>query len=108
MKIELISKDEHSLIEKIYKNFPILTFQNKGFEYINKSKFNEREKEAFDAVTKILKKSVEAFVEFSNFQTTKEGKIRIRLQYHWDKTFIGVGYILLDELLNGFNETEIQ
>ena len=110
MRIELITKEQHSKLKSIFEKFPVLTLQNVGYEYIGRSKFTKEEKEAFEVVTEILRKAVKGFSEFSNFRLTPKGEIQIRLQYNysWDGgyPFIGVGYILLDELLNGFNEQE--
>ena len=110
MRIELITKEQHSKLKSIFEKFPVLTLQNVGYEYIG-SEFTKEEKEAFEVVTEILRKAVKGFSEFSNFRLTPKGEIQIRLQYNysWDNKglpFIGVGYILLDELLNGFNKIE--
>jgi len=44
MTIELITPEEHKTLKDIFNNYPKLTFQNNGFEYINKSEFTEEEK----------------------------------------------------------------
>lgn len=107
MKINLITPEEHDQLLNIYKSFPALTLQNKGYECINKSKLTFEEKEALNTVSSILNNSVYGFSEFSNFKLDKDGNVVVRLQYNWNYDsdilpFIGVGYILLDELLNGF------
>lgn len=100
MTIKLISKEQYDLIRKIQKKFPVLTFQNKGYEYI-RTPFNNEEQEAFDKVSEILKNHIKGFSKFNNFR--KKGKIiELRFQYRWDESFTGVGYIKLFELLNGF------
>ena len=101
MKIKLISQEQFETIQNIQKEFSILTFNNKGYEYINKSKFTEQDKEAYDKVFNILKDHVVGFTNFDNFRL-KDNKIEIRLHYYYDSSFIGVGYILLEELLYGF------
>lgn len=110
MRIELITKEQHSILKSIFEKFPALTLQNVGYQYIDRSKFTAEEEEADKVVTEILSKSVKGFVEFSNFRINRNNEIKIRLQYDysWDVNYpyIGVGYILLDELLNGFNEQE--
>lgn len=110
MKINLITQKEYNKLIRLYKDYPALTFQNNGYQYIDKSKFNEEENQAFAEVTEILKNSVFGFSEFSNFRQSKDGKPQIRLQYNYSHDesgyFIGVGYVLIDELLNGFKETE--
>lgn len=113
MKINLISIEEHAELLDIFNNYPALTLQNNGYEYIRKSELSEEDKNKLDRVSEILRKAVVGFSEFSNFRRHKKsGKVEIRLQYDWtahDRSlgipFTGAGYILLDELLNGF-ETE--
>lgn len=107
MKIQLLSNEEYEFILNTQKLNPIFTFQNKGYEYIDKSKFTVDEVELFNKITEILKKSIVGFSEFNNFCHNKSGELLLRFQYNYgaeDNTtpFTGVGYILLDELLNGF------
>ena len=109
MKIELITPEEHETILNIYKSFPVLTLENKGYEGINRSNLTEAEKEADKKINEILKNHIICFSRFQNFKTNnKENNLTIRFQYNWNYepksglTFIGVGYIKLDELLNGF------
>lgn len=109
MKIQLILKDDYDTILEIQKKYPVFTFQNVGYQYIDKSKFNEEEKEMFEYISDILRQHVVGFSEFNNFCHDKDGNIRIRLHYNYgaeDNTrpFTGVGYLLLDELLNGFDK----
>lgn len=106
MKIELISEEEFNTIEKIYNDYPALTLNNKGYEHIDKSKFSEDEKCAFNMVAEILNHHIFGFHEFSNFRNC-EGEIQIRFQYNYNYDndhipFTGVGYIFLSELKNGF------
>ena len=108
MKIELITKQQYSVIMEIQKSNKKLTFENVGYDYVDKSKFEESDKEAFDKITAILKEHITGFSEFNNFCTTKNGEISIRMQYNYGAEdnsmyFNGVGYILVKELLNGFN-----
>jgi len=110
MTIELISQIEFDTLLKIYETHPILTFQNVGYQYIDKSKFTESDKEAFNDVEKILRASILGFNEFNNFKLTKNGEIGLRVQYDYSaddegnsRPFTGVGYIKLNELKNGFN-----
>jgi hypothetical protein len=113
MKINLITQKEFEDIKNIYEKFPRLTLQNKGYEGINRAKLNEDEKNADKNVNEILKKSIIDFSSFQNFRLTKDNQIQIRMQYDYtahDRSagipFTGVGYILLDELLNGFKVME--
>lgn len=114
---EVITQQEYEVLLNIQKTNTILTFQNYGFEYINKNKFDQSDKIAFDIVTSILKKTIAGFSEFNNFLLNKNKEIRIRFQYDWSYDlnenneiiqkgvpYTGVGYLFLDELLNGFRE----
>ena len=111
MKSNLISNDNHSKLLEIYKNYPNLSLQNKGYEGIWKDKLTEIEQAKFKEVETILKETVFGFSSFQNFRLSKDNEIQLRFQYDWtahDRSlgipFVGVGYILLDELLNGFRE----
>jgi len=113
MKIELLTPEQHDQLLNIHNSFPELTLENKGYEGINRRELSDEAKEADKQVNAILKANVCGFSSFQNFCHTKDGDIRIRLQYNWgaeDNTmpFTGVGYVLLSELLNGFNETTIK
>ena len=109
MKIELITPEQNALLKSIYDNHPVLTLQNKGYEYI-KAEFTEEEKTKVKEIETILKKSICGFSSFTNFRLDKNNELEIRFQYNYNYDpnmgipFIGVGYILLDELLNGFRE----
>ncbi len=107
MRIELLTPEQHAEILSLYNEFPELTLENKGYEYINRRGFSPEAKEADKKVSDILKANIYGFQSFSNFCHDKDGNIRIRIQYNWnydDKegSFVGVGYCLLSELLNGF------
>ena len=107
MRITLISKRQYLLLKRIQQKFPVLTFNNRGYEYI-RTPFNEREQQAFDKVSSILKEHIDGFVKFNNFRDEK-GYIVLRFQYYYDYEkhnagFTGVGYIKLKELLEGFEE----
>lgn len=111
MTITLITPEQHALLLKIQQEHPILTFQNEGFEYIDKSKFSKEDENAFNEVTKILKGCIKGFEKFNNFRYNKKGELKVRFQYDWTIddvdskiSFTGVGYLLVDELLNGFKE----
>lgn len=108
MRIELISQSQYDELKSIHENHPKLVFQNDGYEYIDKRKLSEDDVNAFNTVTEILKKHIYGFCEFNNFLLSKKGRVLLRLQYNYNYdtsgSFNGVGYILLDELLNGFEE----
>lgn len=108
MKINLISKEEFDILMSIFTNYPKLLLQNHGYECIDESKLSVDELSKIDIVTNILKKSISGFSSFQNFRiNVKTGKPEIRLQYDYNYDgglpFTGVGYILIEELLNGFN-----
>ena len=108
MRIELITSEEYNAIVEIQKNNPKLTFQNVGYQYIDKREFSEEDKKAFEDVTALLRSHVCGFSEFNNFRHSKDNELIIRLQYNYNHDsegcFIGVGYLLVTELLNGFND----
>lgn len=109
MTIELISQEQYDRLLEIQKEFPKLTLQNKGYEYIGKNNLTQEELEAFKEVEDILRKHIVDFVEFTNFRystdkTKFENRLAIRLQYKYSPMFTGVGYLFVDELLNGFDD----
>lgn len=109
MKIQLLTIEQHNELLNIYNSFPELTLENKGYEGIYRAGLSAEAKEADSKINIILKSSIVGFNTFQNFCHTKDGEIRLRLQYNWgaednSMPFTGVGYILLTELLNGFNE----
>jgi hypothetical protein len=109
MKIELISQESHAKLLSIQQNNDILTLQNKGYESIDKSKLSVEEKTKINEVEEILRKSILGFSKFQNFRiSNKNAELQIRFQYNYNADgggipFTGVGYILVDELLNGFS-----
>ncbi|MBP6424135.1 MAG: hypothetical protein KA278_00280 [Flavobacterium sp.] len=106
MTINLINIEQHSTLLKIYKNFPILTFQNQGYQYIDETKLSVEEHLAISKIEQILSQSIYGFNCFNNFKINKNNEITVRFQYNYNYEsglpFTGVGYILLDELLFGF------
>jgi hypothetical protein len=108
MRIKLISKESHEKLLDIQKNFPNLTYEQKGYDVIDRSKFSEIEKDKDAEVNAILKKAVVGFSEFQNFNVRKNGDIVIRLQYNYGaeddtRPFTGVGYVTVRELHEGFD-----
>ncbi len=106
MTIYLIPQKEYDLLKSIQIKFPNLTFQNEGYQYIDKSKFSEKDKKAFRIVSNILSKAIKGFCRFDNFRLSKKGEVCIRFQYEYDVSFTGVGYLELVTLFEGFKETE--
>lgn len=112
MRIELITPEEHAELIRIQAEHPNLTYQQKGYDYPDKSKWSEEDHNAYQVVSQILSKSVVGFSSFTNFTIRKNGDKAIRLQYNYgakDNTvyFTGVGYLLIDELLKGFTHDEL-
>ena len=106
MTIELISQSQFDKIKEIKDKNPKLTFENKGYEYIKD--LSKEDKKAVKEVEDILKNHILGFSKFNNFRE-KNNEIEIRLQYNYgaednSMSFIGVGYIMLNELKNGFNK----
>lgn len=94
------------LIE-IQKQYPKLTFDNNGYEYIRKEL--EEHKEVVNEINEILKATIGRFPEFNNFKPRpkghKDGDFAVRCQYAWDSSFTGVGYFGINEFKN-FEEDE--
>jgi hypothetical protein len=107
MRINLISEREYQILLGIQKKYSALTYQQKGFDGPNRRTWNQKELKADKIVNRILEKSIIGFRYFQNFNV-KDDKIIIRLQYNYNADgggipFTGVGYIMLDELKNGFS-----
>lgn len=112
MKIELITQENYDILIDIYNNFPELSLQNKGYEGIDRDKLTPEVIEKDKVVNDILRKSIYGFSSFQNFRkNVRDNAPEIRFQYNYNYdgnglSFIGVGYILIDELLNGFKEKD--
>ena len=108
MKIELITKEQHDEILAIQNSHAILTYDNKDYDCFDKSKMTDDDIVAFKKIEDILKKHIKGFSSFQNFKPFNEkGDLRLRFQYNYEYDgglpFIGVGYITLRELMNGFD-----
>ena len=84
-------------IIKIKKQYPELTFDNDGYEYLSRE-VREKHKEQIKEIESILKQIIERFSEFNNFVPRKDGSFDVRCQYGWDAYFTGVGYFSMSEL----------
>lgn len=110
MTIKLMEKELYNKIVDFQKKHPILTFQNEGYQYVDKTKFTEEDNKAFKEVQTIIGNHITGFISFDNFKISKNNEVKIRFHYNYgadDPTghsFNGVGYILLEELLNGFKD----
>ena len=110
MKIKAITNEEYDFLVKAQEQHPILTYQSKGYDTFDETLLSYEDKEAIEEVEKILKESITGFSSFTNFTNVKvdgEEGVFIRLQYDYgaeDDTvrFTGVGYVKIEELLNGF------
>lgn len=110
MTITLINKDTYLNLVKIQEDFPSITFQNDGYEYLKKSSLSEEAKAAIVQIDLILKDCIKGYIEFCNFKIGSGG-VKIRFDYNWNAdseipqaSFIGVGYLYLEELFLGFKE----
>ena len=83
-------------ITEIQSNFPKLTFQNKGYQYLSKE-IKENHKKEIAEIESILKKEINGFLKFNNFKINKDGSFSVRCQYYWDNSFKGVGYFNINE-----------
>jgi len=121
MTIELITKEEYAKLVEIQKKHPLLTYKNKGYDTPDQTKWSDKDHEAFKDAIIIISKSIKGYNKFNHFTIAtakgKEGKIGLRFQYDYQAdltseersktnlgSFTGVGYILLDELFNGFKD----
>lgn len=109
MRIELISEEDYKTLLSIYTNFKSLSLQNRSYEGIKKDSLTTEELNKFAEVETLLKKAIKGFRRFQNFRLSNKGEIQLRFQYNYShgtnaRPFTGVGYILLDELLNGFKD----
>lgn len=101
MTIDPLSQEEYDTLLSIQQKCPKLTFQNVGYQYIDRSTFTEQEQSYDRQVSDLLKKHIHDFIRFDNFLVSNK-ELTVRIQYHWTPAFTGVGYIKLAELLNGF------
>lgn len=109
MKITLISNEEYNVLVKLQLKYPVLTYQNKGYDYPDKTKWNTEETEVFKDIEEFLKEHITGFSSFNHFTISKEEEIQLRFQYNYgasDNTmpFTGVGYLKLRELRDGFDK----
>lgn len=108
MKIELLTPDQHATVLAAYENKELF-LQNTGYEYIDKKNLSDTGKDQLKENDAILKDTICGFSSFSNFRVCKKtGEIELRVQFNYGAEdnsmhFTGVGYVLLSELLNGFN-----
>lgn len=113
MTITLIEQHEYDNLLNIFNTYPSLTYKHKGYDSLDKSKLTEEELSKFSEVEAFLKMCIKGFDKFNHFTLgSKSGKPGVRFQYDWCageppagnlRSYVGVGYLYLEELLNGFN-----
>lgn len=113
MTIELITPKQHKRLLEIQRDCVNLTYFNTGYDCPDRSKWSANDKAMHLEVSDILKNHVKGFSEFNHFKKNANGDVVIRLQYNYsaddpnnDIHFTGVGYITVDELLNGFKQEQ--
>ncbi len=104
MKIQPITEETYEQLRDIQEQHPELTLQNEGYEYLDKREFSPETMDAYQTVSDILREHIDGFRKFHNFKLSRNGEVRLRFDYKWDSSFTGAGYLLLDELLNGFRK----
>jgi len=119
MILTTIEQNEYDTLVAIQKNFPNLTFQHEPYQEWIPAHFTEKDKNALNEVKSIMIKAIKGFKKFTNFYYNKKGILNVRFYYDWsyglvdgiiireNLPFIGVGYLELQELLNGFNENKV-
>lgn len=112
MRIKLITPEEHAELLRIQFQHPLLTYDNKGYDYPDKSNWSKEDHNAHAWVSNLLARSVVGFVEFNHFKPPQRRggrNFRLRFQYNYgaedySMPFTGVGYLQVDELLRGFTD----
>ena len=87
--------DYYEELVKLYQEYPELTFQNKGYQYLPQE-VKERNQEGIDKINAILEKTVEGFVRFDNFKNRPDKNFWVRCQTKWSPSFTGVDYFKIE------------
>ena len=87
--------DYYEELVKLYQEYPELTFQNKGYQYLPQE-VKERNQEGIDKINTILEKTVEGFVMFDNFKNRPDKNFWVRCQTRWSPSFTGVDYFKIE------------
>jgi hypothetical protein len=89
-------------LDKIRQDYPELTFDNNGYEYLS-ADVKERHENQIEEITDILSEAVPGFIKFNNFKPRKDGSFDVRMQVDWcygtDSKlgfFDGVDYVCLE------------
>lgn len=96
-KHELIDPDNkiYERFVELQKEYPELTYANKGYETLPKKAQDDRVKELAE-ITELLKKSFVGFNRLEHFVERSDGTIQIRMQHAWSESYTGVGYFSID------------
>ena len=91
-------------LREIQAQYPELTFQNVGYEYLSKE-VKEEHAEQIAEISEILKATIGGFQRFDNFKIKKNGLVVIRCQFDWSykdgqRPFYGVGYFPITDWLD--------
>ena len=80
-------------------NFPELTFNNNGYEYLS-IETREKYKKEIAEISEIMKSIDSGFLEFNNFKPREDGSFSIRYQGIYDRQtyFKGVCYLNINEI----------
>ena len=85
-------------LNKLRIDNPELTYDNEGYDNIS-SEVRDRNADAIAKIEGILKDEVEGFSKFQNFKPRKDGSYAIRMQAHYDASFVGVHYLEMEEVI---------
>ena len=80
-------------------NFPELTFDNNGYEYLS-PEIRDKYKNEITEISEIMKSIDSGFLEFNNFKPREDGSFSIRYQGIYDRQtyFKGVCYLNINEI----------
>ena len=73
MTITLITQEEYDRLLHLYTAHPNLTYENLGYDCLDKTSLSPEDLAAFKEVESILSKAIKGFVRFQNFRTRKQG-----------------------------------
>ena len=81
------------------ENFPELTFDNNGYEYLS-PEIRDKYKKEIGEISEIMKSLDSDFLEFNNFKPRSDGSFSIRYQGIYDRKtyFKGVCYLNINEI----------
>lgn len=111
MKIKFITPELHAELTALADAHPELCFQNVGYQYLD-PEVREAKAPQIARICEILNEHVVGFSKFFHFRRDEAG-IVLRFDYNWGAAgntmpFIGVGYLPLDHLRDGFPEGATQ